>query len=317
MRRAGVRMETRYFQTLVQVCETGSFSKAAELLHITQSAVSQRIKFLEENYGHQLFDRSGTQLEPTGAGLLVLEKAREILAKERELVDRLSSFKGEKRLSICCTPTFGMAYLPRILSDFVLRNADVHDLKFIFKQPAEAIAGVQNKEYDLAVIEYCDGIPPESFVVYPLPDDELVFISAPSMDLPETPMAIERLLDFPIYARRDGCSSRNLLRQNLANLGHDINDFKRVVISDDLRLCIGSALDGCGISFVSRSLVRGYLLDHRLRAHYVKDFTHVRSRAAFHLAARSEDPLIGNFIASLQSLFSDRGRRHTDGLALP
>ncbi|MDY0267928.1 multiheme cytochrome-associated LysR family transcriptional regulator [Trichloromonas sp.] len=310
-------METRYYQTLVMVCETGSFSKAAESLHITQSAVSQRIKFLEEHYGHQLFDRSGVQLEPTGAGLLVLEKSREILAKERELEDRLRSFKGEKRLSICCTPTFGMAYLPRILSNFVLHNADVHDLKFIFKQPAEAIRGVQDKEYDLAVIEYCEDFPQEPFVIYPLPDDELVFISALSLKLPETPLEIGALLDYPIYARRDGCSSRNLLRQNLARLGHDITDFKRVVISDDLHLCIDSVLDGCGVAFVSRSLVRSYLLDGRLRAHYVQGFSHIRSRAAFHLTKRSENTLIDNFIGSLQTLFSDCGCRHTDVLALP
>ena len=52
-------METRYLNTLIASVEAGTFSKTAELLHITQSAVSQRIKFLEEHFGQQLLDRSG------------------------------------------------------------------------------------------------------------------------------------------------------------------------------------------------------------------------------------------------------------------
>jgi len=46
-------METRYLKTLVATVEEGSFSRAAEVLYITQSAVSQRIKFLEEHFGQK------------------------------------------------------------------------------------------------------------------------------------------------------------------------------------------------------------------------------------------------------------------------
>ena len=70
-------METRYLNTLVAVVETGTFSKASESLHITQSAVSQRIKFLEEHFGQQLLDRSGQRLALTAAGQLVFNKATE------------------------------------------------------------------------------------------------------------------------------------------------------------------------------------------------------------------------------------------------
>ncbi len=306
-------METRYFKTLIKVCETGSFSKAAELLYITQSAVSQRIKFLEEAYDHQLLDRSGSTLVTTEVGRFVLEKAKEILIKEQELLDGLKVFKAEKRLSICCTPTFGMAYLPRTINDFVLQNADVNDLKFIFKQPAEAARGVLEKEYDLAIIEYCDDGMLNSFSTYPLPDDELVFISSPALNLPKTLLNMADLLGYTLYSRRDGCSSKNLLRQNLINLGCEINDFRALVVSDDLNLCIQSVMDGGGISFVSRSLVDGYLQEGRLCAHYVEGFRHVRSRAAFHMESRKGDALIQNFIGCLFAAFAQKGgRRATD-----
>ena len=76
-------METRYLNTLVASVEAGTFSKAAEILHITQSAVSQRIKFLEDHFGQQLLDRSGQRLALTTAGKVVFSKAKDILDKER------------------------------------------------------------------------------------------------------------------------------------------------------------------------------------------------------------------------------------------
>ena len=111
-------METRYLNTLIAAVETGTFSKAAESLHITQSAVSQRIKFLEEHFGQQLLDRSGQRLALTAAGQLVFNKARDILDKEKELLNCLQETTAQKHLSLCCTPTFGMAYLPDVLNNF-------------------------------------------------------------------------------------------------------------------------------------------------------------------------------------------------------
>ena len=146
-------MDTRYLKTLIITVETGSFSKAAEVLHITQSAVSQRIKLLEEHFGCQLLDRSGSVLAPTAAGRSVLEKARGILAMELGMQEELKRLGGEKRLSLCCTPTFGMAYLPGVLNDFMLQHADLANLKFIFHQPEQALRGLQENKFDLAIVE--------------------------------------------------------------------------------------------------------------------------------------------------------------------
>ena len=52
-------MDTRYLKTLQAVLESGSFSRAADDLNITQSAVSRRIRFMEDQYGMPLIDRSG------------------------------------------------------------------------------------------------------------------------------------------------------------------------------------------------------------------------------------------------------------------
>ncbi len=291
-------METRYLKTLVEAIEKGSFSKAAESLHITQSAVSQRVKFLEEQYGHQLVDRSGAVLEPTSAGLLVLVKAREILEKERELVHSLRDVGNRKRIAVCCTPSFGMAFLPEILSDFIRGHSDLNDLKFIFMQPQESLQGLRNLEFDLAVIEHCQDQCFDGFERFPLPDDELLFVVPPAIALQPADgfVSLEDLLAFRLYARRDGCSSKEMLRSNLAGQGCDFNSFDSVIVSDDLHFTIRSVLEGEGIAYVSTAVVNSYLESGRLIGLRVKGFLHGRGRCAVMLPHRREDPLLGELL---------------------
>lgn len=296
-------MQTRYFETLIRAVEAGSFSRAAEALHITQSAVSQRIKFLEEHYGHQLLDRSGAALVPTEAGAVVLERARTIVAKEREIRAELARFDGEKRLSLCCTPTFGMAYLPRVVNDFVLRNSDVADLKFAFAQTDQALKGLQGGEFELAVIEHCSELD-GPYDICPLPDDELVFISAPSLGIPELLEGPRELLAHRLYARRDGCSSKAVLRESLAAAGVEFADFSTVVVSDDLRFSIEAVQEGGGISFVSRSLVEDRLASGALCAHRVEGFRHLRHRSLVLPKRRRSGDAVAPVLASFRECVS-------------
>jgi len=291
-------METRYLKTLVEAIEKGTFSKAAESLHITQSAVSQRVKFLEEQYGHQLVDRSGSVLEPTAAGQLVLVKSREILEKERELIDSLQEAEDQKHLAICCTPTFGMAYLPNILSDFIRSHSDLNDIKFTFMQPQESLQGLRNEEFDLAVIEHCLDQPFEGFERFPLPDDDLLFVLSPhaGLEVKGGFVDLESLLQFRLFARRDGCSSKEMLRRNLLNLGCDFDHFEGVVVSDDLHFTIKSVLAGEGVAYVSTAVVSDYLESGRLVGLRVKNFVHGRGRCVVVLPHRREDPLLNELL---------------------
>lgn len=103
MNRGDATVQLDYLETLVEAASLGSFSRAAESLCLTQSAVSKRIRFLEEHYGSPLLDRSGPVIVPTTAGLLVIEKARRLLAIEREL-EHLEVLDRRRGISFCCTP---------------------------------------------------------------------------------------------------------------------------------------------------------------------------------------------------------------------
>lgn len=296
-------METQYLKTLATVLESGSFSRAASDLCITQSAVSQRVKFLEDRYGHVLIDRSGSVLRPTEAGSLVLKKTKQILLLEKELELELSSLGSSARLSLCCTPTFGIVYLPRVLNRFFLVHSDDVNLKFSLNTPEQSLKGVLQHDYDMAVIEHCGQLTVPSAATFPFPPDELTFISAPSLGLPEPEVALDELLGHRLIARREGCSSRCLLQENLAAFGKSVADFKSMMIHDDLHLTIQTVLAGRGVAFVSRSLVADHVGRGELRMHTVNGFNRFRSRTAVVHPSRQDDPVVGDFLSSVSAAF--------------
>jgi DNA-binding transcriptional LysR family regulator len=289
-------MDTRYLHTLLTVVNCGSFSRAADKLHLTQSAVSQRIKYLEEAYGATLFDRSGSTPTLTTTGTTVLESARRILDIEASLLGKLKSNSERRRLSLCCTPTFGTVYLPKVLNLFMAEARNQADLNFLFYSPHQALDGVLKKEFDIAVVEHTDTTDLSMFDSYPLPEDELVFVSSPCLGLPTPHLKLDMLLEKRLYARKEGCSSRSLITLGLKKQGISISDFNGVVISDDLRLTCQTIIAGGGISFLSRSLVREHLETGQLVCHYVEGFPHRRCRSVVMEKGRNDDPLLIDFV---------------------
>ncbi|MCK5912410.1 MAG: LysR family transcriptional regulator, partial [Desulfuromusa sp.] len=272
-------MDTRYFKTLIEVVETGSFSSAARSLHLTQSAISQRIKFLEDAFGHSLFDRTGISLLLTAAGEVVLESARRIIGIEDSLLGRLKQVNGRQKVSLCCTPTFGTVYLSGVLNRFMLESGGAPtDLNFLLHNPDEALEGILNKDFDISIIEHCPNADLSMFQTYLLPEDELVFVTSPKLDLSSAEHDLESIFKFTLFVRDEGCSSRQLLARGLAEQGKSLDDFASVVTSDDLRLTRQTILAGGGISFMSKSLVCEYLESGQMIEHYVKGFPHSRQR---------------------------------------
>lgn len=297
-------MESQYLKTFCAVIDEQSFSRAAQRLNITQSAVSQRIKFLETHYGVPLLERNGTMLVPSDAGTVVMDKARQILMLENELAERLKNLHKKNRLALCCTPTFGIVYLPKVLNHFFMINTTDVDFKFILNSPALAQQGVQESVFDLAIIEHCDELDFHNVTVIDLPPDDLVFISSPEMNLGGQVVSLEDMFQHCLIARREGCSSRCLLANNLSRHGKSMDNFKGTIIYDDLYLTIQTVLAGRGVAFVSRNLVVDYLRKGDLLEHSVNGFSCSRARSAIMLNKRIDDSYVGSFIDCVQKVFA-------------
>lgn len=296
-------MESAYWKTLVEVVDTGSFSRAAEAMCITQSAVSRRIHFLEDQYGRPLLDRSSSPLRPTHAGEVVLEKARHILSLEADLVRGLQNLKNKRSFSFCCTSAFGISYLPQVFQSFMVGNADLVDVKFVFDTPGRIVQGLQDGLYDLAVIEHCESFDLGGFSTVSLPSDQVVFAASRKLGLSPGEVELDALVGQTLLIRKEGSCSRTLLESNLTRVGRSLADFRKVAVMDDLHVTLGAVREGNSVSFLSDSILHGYGDAGSITSHQVPGFQHRRHRTLVLGDGAEHCPMLSQFKRMILRVF--------------
>lgn len=272
-------MDSLNLKTLIEVVRTGSFSKAAENLYVTQSAVSRRIKSLEEEYGCPLLNRSGVTIKPTEAGKVVIAEARKILAIEENLVRQLENIDDRASMAFACTHPFGITHLPDILKCYMKRYSDLRDFKISFQMPYMALQGLQENKFDLIVIEHWELLDLSQYTTLSLPGDEMIFVSAPMLGLSRPVVAIDDLVQLRLYRRKEECCSWKYLTLNMQIAGRDVSEFTNTVIYDDLHVIIQSLMEGDGIALMSKDLVKKQIDEGTLCEHRVDGFNHHRKRS--------------------------------------
>jgi DNA-binding transcriptional LysR family regulator len=270
-------MDFLLLKTFLKVAAVGNITKAASVLFVTQSAVSRRIKQLEETVGKPLLERNGTSMVPTDAGRLLIEKGRRILDIEHEFLLGLDKPLKQK-IAFCSTPSLGIDRLPKVLTAFISDHAATIDLNCVFAMPEEALAGIDSGRFDLALVEHCDEIDLKGRLHHHLPDDEVVFISAPSLGIGGDTTTVERLFGERLYLKNEkGCAKR-FIDKNLQHLGRRCDEFSSVVYFDDFDFILREVSAGKGVTFVSKALFTREIESGRLCAHRVAEFCHFRPR---------------------------------------
>ncbi|KPA91220.1 LysR substrate-binding domain-containing protein [Pseudomonas asplenii] len=144
-------MSLREFRTLVAIAQYGSFARAAEAIHLTQSAVSLHVKSLEDTFGAPLFDRTRRIPLMTPAGHLVLDRAREILAIHDSIAADLSDgsqLRGTLRIGAIHTALSG--FLPAALAALSAEHPHLR-VNVASGMSAELAIRIDNGELDAAI----------------------------------------------------------------------------------------------------------------------------------------------------------------------
>jgi len=243
-------------KSIVAIAEKGSISKAARHLNITQSALSRRIKALEERYGHSFLERAGGPGCLTPAGKLLLDRARGFLRVEQELLRDLRTLDQKGGISFVCTMPFGVSYLADILRDMVIEQAGGGEFSFAFKQPDEIMELLRQREFDIALIEHDTPLEfGDTVRAFSLPEDEVAFIASPHLQF-EKMQDLQQVLQFRLYCKQGGSCSRALLESYLSPHGVSIDNFASRVFFDDFNFVVREVADAKGVSFMPCSIVR-------------------------------------------------------------
>ena len=146
-------MQISQIQAFLAVAELGSFTQAAERLHITQPAVSKRIRQLETQVRVELFDRVGKRSILTPGGLAFKPHAERILQELQAYRQDLSRQQGTPSgsLKFATSHHIGLHRLPQVLREYKIRYPQV-DLDLQFMDSEDACAAIAANELELAIV---------------------------------------------------------------------------------------------------------------------------------------------------------------------
>lgn len=212
-------MDISALQAFLAIAETGSFSRAAERIYLTQPAISKRIALLEEELGAKLFDRVGRGVQLTPAGQALAARARTLLKDfddvRRVITNLAGTIGGELRLAM--SHHVGLHRLPPALQRFHDSYPDVRlDLRFMDSE--QACQAVAQGELEVAIVT----LPPHAeatLKLEPVWDDPLDFVVGREHILArETSVTPRRLLEFPAILPGQGTYTREVILSALGNL---------------------------------------------------------------------------------------------------
>jgi DNA-binding transcriptional LysR family regulator len=164
------------------VVETGSFSRAAQLNHVTQSAVSQQIRALEVRYGQKLLSRSARQVTPTPAGERLFRGSKEILGRfgevEAEIREQAAEVSGATTVSTIYS--VGLHELQTIQKT-LLRTHPKINMRLVYRRSDQVYDDVILGGAEIGIVAYPQ--PRAGVDIVPFRDDRLTVICAPSHPL--------------------------------------------------------------------------------------------------------------------------------------
>ncbi|EKM7810894.1 TPA: transcriptional regulator CynR [Klebsiella aerogenes] len=170
-------MNIRYVRYFLAVAEHQGFTRAAEALHISQPALSQQIRMLEESLDAQLFDRSGRHIHLTDAGEVFLQYARQAFQLldegQRAIHDVEDLSRGSLRIAV--TPTFTSYFVVPLVAEFHARYPHITlDIQEMSQEKMEGL--LLENELDIG-IAFAGGTAPD-IVSTPLLQEVLALVVA-------------------------------------------------------------------------------------------------------------------------------------------
>lgn len=243
----------RLLHVFITVAEQKNLTRAAEKLFITQSAVSQNIKLLEEHFNSKLLDRTNKRIQLTKSGEILYLHAKQIM-KQYSLAGRMIDELKEGvsgPLTIGSGFTFGEYLLPTIISAFILQHPKINP-KITIKNSIRIANQVKQKQLDIGIIER--EMFDDELLTVPFAEDDMVVIVPKDFPLDNgSEITVSELADLTWIIRESGSGTRQVTdtmfaRTQLAP--------KKLLEFGSTQVIKETVKKGIGISFMSKVSVK-------------------------------------------------------------
>ena len=262
-------MENFRIKVFRAVAQHLNFSRAADELLLTQPAVTQQIKALEDEYGLPLFDRHGGRIALTSAGKALLPYADKLKAISDEAYEAVTSTAGSYagNLALGASQTIGQYLLPNLVAAFLRENPRIA-ITAVSGNTDEMLQALAAHRIQLAMIEG-PGLR-KDLHIEPFMEDHMVLVVPASHEWADHEVSIEALREAPLLMREFGSGSRRVVEGALAKAGIRKKDLKTAMELDSTEGLLSVVEAGLGVTFVSRWAVRNQLALGTLRLARVK-----------------------------------------------
>jgi len=235
-----------------------SFTRAAEELLLTQPAVTQQVKLLEEELGVPLFDRGGGRISLTPGGQALLPFAERMRALSDEAIAAVAGAYGQQagELVIGASQTIGQYLLPRFIAGFTAMNPKV---KVCARSgnTDQMLEALLAREIQIALIEGPEQR--KDIHIEPFMEDHMVLVVPASHEWADHEITLDDLKGQPLLTREYGSGSRRVIEHAFATAGLKLKDLRISMELDSTEGLLNAVEAGLGVTIVSRWAVRNQL----------------------------------------------------------
>ncbi len=250
-----------------------NFTKAAEELFISQPAVTKHIHEIEQFYKVKLFQRNGTKIKLTQAGLILFKHVEELFRIHREIDFDLTALTENIRgtIRLGASTTVAQYILPKYLAKFKQKYPDIK-IELATKNTEHIEQLLEEDKIDLGIIE---GHSKRQHLKYiPLTKDELVLCTG--IDNPLVGMStitLKNLLQLPVVIREQGSGSLEVIAAALKKAGIKLTQLNVELVLESTESIKNYLLSSNSFAFLSVHSIVKELKNKELRIVDIKDFT--------------------------------------------
>lgn len=284
----------------VKVIESGSFSKAADQVLLTQPTVSSHIGDLEAHYGCRLIDRLGKEVAPTRAGQLLYKYARKLLALQNETESVMAAYHGKMRghLNIGGSTIPGEYILPAVIGRYTTDYPDVK-VSLSIGGSRQVTAEVLSGGLEFGIVGA--RMKNKKLLQEEVATDKLrLIVPADHKWADRKRVPLKSLLTEPIIVRERGSGTLQALLASLTAAGYKSGSLNIIAEMGSTTAVIQGIKSKVGISVLSTLAVREELQAGQLKALPISGLNLQRSFYLTINKQRTLSPLCEAFIQSLK-----------------
>lgn len=256
--------------TFLTLCKVMNYTKTAELLHITQPAVSQHIKFLEEFYGQKLFNYSGKTLVLTEHGKILYSFALGVQTSSNKVKSIISSpGHSFQPITFGTTLTIGEYTMPKLLS-YLISDFPLVKISMAVNNTEVLLGKLHDGKIDFAILEGHFDKSQYDSILFSL--ESFIGICSPNNPLAKSQVRFNDIFNERVIIREKGSGTREIFEQILYEYNTTMKNFDQIMEFGNINLIKELVSEDLGITFLYKEAVKKELADGSLKEINIQDF---------------------------------------------